>query len=169
MFVLTPSSPALVRRAGTQSLNRAVDRLFNESLDRVFGGDAADAAVRTPAMDVSESDTAYTVVLDVPGASKEQLQVSVQGRRVSVQTSVQSSVQSEAPAATQGSTETAAATTADTQRVLYRERGLPRYARTISLPAEVDDTASQAKFEHGVLTLTLGKRVPTGSRTLTVL
>jgi len=43
-----------------------------------------------------------------------------------------------------------------------------RYARTVSLPAEVDQTASQAKFENGVLTLTLAKKVPAGATQLKI-
>ena len=46
--------------------------------------------------------------------------------------------------------------------MLYRERGAAQYARTVSLPAEVDPAASQAKVENGVLTLTLAKKVATG-------
>jgi HSP20 family protein len=53
-------------------------------------------------------------------------------------------------------------------RVLYRERSNVRYARTVSLPAEVDQTASQAKFENGVLTLTLAKKVPAGATQLNI-
>ena len=47
--------------------------------------------------------------------------------------------------------------------MLYRERSSLRYARTVSLPSEVDQAASQAKFENGVLTLTLAKKVPAGA------
>ena len=173
MFVLTP------RRSATPALHRAVDRLFNESLEHVLGGHAADTPARTPAMDVSESDTAYTVVFDMPGAGKNELEVTVQGRRVSVQTSAPSKPETAseatpqatpqaAPAAAGAVAEATPATAADSQRVLYRERGLPRYARTVSLPAEVDQATSQARFEHGVLTLTLAKRVPTGATSLTV-
>ena len=39
---------------------------------------------------------------------------------------------------------------------------------TVSLPAEVDQTASQAKFENGVLTLTLAKKVPAGATQLNI-
>jgi HSP20 family protein len=135
------------RRVGSQ--HRAIDRLFDESFDRLFGGSSS--GKRTPAMDVAETDTAYTIVLDVPGVAKDQLKVSVEGRRVSIETI-------EAPAAEAKAGE----------RALYRERSAPRYARTVSLPAEVDQTASQARFENGVLTLTLAKKVPTGATQLTV-
>ncbi len=144
MFVLPLASVS--RRAASQ---RAVDRLFDESLDRFFGGSSAPTA-RTPAMDVGESDSAYTLRFDVPGVSREQLQVTVEGRRVSV------------------ATEAAAGEPAEEQRVLYRERSAARYARTVSLPAEVDSAGSQARFDNGVLTLTLPKKVPTGAQKISV-
>ncbi|HEV7914829.1 MAG TPA: Hsp20 family protein, partial [Albitalea sp.] len=61
-----------------------------------------------------------------------------------------------------------AAAAIEGERVLYRERSTARYARTISLPAEVDQAASQAKVDNGVLTLTLVKKVPTGARQINV-
>jgi HSP20 family protein len=140
---------------------RVVDRLFDESFDRYFGGTATGTA-RTPALDVSESDTAYTVVFDVPGVTREQLKVSVEGRRVSIET-----VDAAAAEAAEG-TEGTDKAKADAPRALYRERSTARYARTVSLPAEVDQAASQAKFENGVLTLTLAKKVPTGAMQLTI-
>src|SRR2546423_1235051 len=143
MFVL-PLAPT--RRVTTQGV---FDRLFDESLDRYFGGDATPAS-RTPAMDVSETDTAYTLKFDVPGASREQLEVTVEGRRLTLATA---EVQ-------------AAADNGD--KVLYRERAAARYARTVVLPAEVDSATSQARFDNGVLTLTLAKKVPPGAKKISV-
>ena len=147
MFVL-PLTHSVSRRGAS---HRAFDRLFDESLDRFLGGASAPAATRTPAMDVVETDTAYLVQFDVPGASKDQFQVTVEGRRVSIETA--------APAATEAKKD---------ERVLYRERSACTYARTVALPAEVDQAASQAKFENGVLTLTLVKKVPTGAQRISV-
>ncbi len=148
MFVL-PLSHSIARRAASSAHHRAIDRLFDESCGRLFGD--ASSGVRTPAIDVIETDAAYTVVLDVPGVTKEQLKVTVEGRRVNVETA-------EAPAAEAPAGE----------RVLYRERSAARYSRTVSLPAEVDQTASQARFDNGVLTLRLAKKVPTGATQLQV-
>ncbi len=53
-------------------------------------------------------------------------------------------------------------------RVLYRERSAPIYARTVSLPAEVDQQASQATFANGVLTLVLAKKIATGATQLQI-
>jgi len=149
MFVLP-----LARSASRASFSRLADETF----DRFFSNAVAAASARTPALDVGETDTAYTVAFDLPGVTREQLKVSVEGRKVSIET-----VDAAKPAET-----LADAPKADAPRSLYRERGTARYARTVSLPAEVDQTASQAKFENGVLTLTLAKKVATGATQLAI-
>jgi len=163
MFVLPLSRPAsLVRRtAVAPALGSAIDRLFDESFDRFFGGSSAGADTRTPSMDVSESDAAYTIVFDVPGTTREQLKVSVEGKRVVLSTAA------EAAAPAQGK-EAPAVDAKPADRVLYRERSAAAYARTVVLPAEVDQAQSQARFENGVLTLTLAKKVPAGATQLSI-
>jgi len=93
----------------------------------------------------------------VPGVSRDQLKVTAQGRRVTVETVAQTDT---APTADQAKT--------DAPRVLYRERHAVRYARTVSLPTEVDQASSSAKFENGVLTLTLAKKVPAGAQQIAI-
>ena len=115
---------------------------------RQFDADVA----RTPALDVSEDDKAYSVTVDMPGVAKEAVKVRVEGRRVHIETA-----SAEAAAPTDGS------------RVLYRERRAASYARSFSLPAEIDQAQSQARFDNGVLTLTLVKRVAENGGQLTVL
>jgi HSP20 family protein len=151
MFVLPLARP--VQRTSAPQFSRFIDRLFDESFDR------ATAAPATPALDVSETDAGYTVAFDVPGVTREQLKVSVDGRRVSIETVDVTAPTAEAPA----DQPQAAA-----PRVLYRERSAARYARTVSLPAEVDQASSSAKFENGVLTLTLAKKVPTGALQISI-
>jgi len=158
MFVL-PLARSASPRAVAPSFGRVFDRLFDDSFDRHFGG-AGDAS-RTPALDVSETDTHYIVALDVPGVSRDQLKVSVEGRRVSVETVAVAKADNAGAEATEANTKSA-------PRVLYRERSTARYARTVSLPAEVDQTASQAKFDNGVLTLTLAKKVPAGATQINI-
>ena len=158
MFVLPLSRSA--HRSVSPQFGRVIDRLFDESFDPSLRGVAASPQARTPALDVSETDTAYSVVFDVPGVTREQIKVSVEGRRVSIETV-------DLPKATP--VEGAAVEVHEhAARSLYRERSSARYARTVSLPAEVDQTASQAKFDNGVLTLTLAKRVASGATQLNI-
>ena len=145
MFVLPIARTS--HRAAAPQFSRFIDRLFDESVERT--------AARTPALDVSETDAGYTVAFEVPGVTREQLKVSVEGRRLSIETI-------EVAAATVDQPKDAA------PRVLYRERSAARYARTVSLPAEVDQASSTAKFENGVLTLTLAKKVPTGATQISI-
>jgi len=153
MFVL-PLARA-PQRAVAPQFSRFIDRLFDESLERVSPA----VSSRTPALDVSETDAGYTVSFDVPGVTREQLKVSVEGRRVSIETVDASTATPDA-----GTDQAAVAA----PRVLYRERTAARYARTVSLPAEVDQAASTAKFENGVLTLSLAKKVPTGATQISI-
>lgn len=98
-------------------------------------------AARVPALDLAESDRDYTVRVDVPGVSKDDIKVDIDGRHVSVEAQARDS-----------------ADKSEGGRVVYRERRLSRYARRFSLPYEVDEAASTAKLDNGVLTLTLAKR-----------
>ena len=108
-------------------------------------------APRTPALDVAESDLAYTVQLEVPGVGKEDVKVTVEGRRVSVQAQHEASAE-------RGEKTEADKPRESGDRIVYRERVATGYSRSFTLPVEVDQAESQAKLENGVLTLTLPKR-----------
>jgi HSP20 family protein len=123
-------------------LVRSFDRLFDESVDRFFISVPNGAASkRSPALDVAESEQAYTVTLDLPGVAKDDVKVSIEGRKVSIE--AKSSKANERK---------------DGDRVLVRERAASTFARSFVLPAELDQERSNAKLEHGVLTLELAKR-----------
>ena len=145
MFVLTHPQ-AFARRAAIRPVwSRAVERLLDEQTE------TPQATAQVPAMDVSETDTAYTLNFDLPGIVKEQVKVTLDGRRVSVDA---------APSE-------AAADAADA-RILYRERSAPRFARTLTLPVELDATGTTAAFVDGVLTLNIAKKAVAGPTTITV-
>ena len=124
-------------------LARSFDRLFDDSFERFFTPAAQSGAdaPRSPALDVSESDSGYTVRLDLPGVTKEDVKVSIDGRRISVEAQTRKD-----EAKKEG------------DRVVYRERSVSSFARSFTLAAEVDQAASNAKLDNGVLTLTLAKR-----------
>lgn len=140
--------PAHHRRALPVAFARHVDALFDDAFEPL---PRSAPATRAPSMDIAESDSAYIATLDVPGLAREQLKVSVEGKRVSIEAEVTPEVKQD-----------------EGVRAIYRERSTRRHARVFTLPAEVDEASSQAKLENGVLTLTLTKKVPSGARQISI-
>lgn len=128
-------------------------RLLDDTVERFLAPTTAndEANVRNPALDVTESERAYTVKLEMPGVTKEDVKVAIEGRQVSV---------------TAQNTRSDEAT--DGARVVYRERSVTSYARRFKLASEIDQGEANAKLEHGVLTLVLPKRDVRTAAQLTV-
>ncbi|MFN7725019.1 MAG: Hsp20/alpha crystallin family protein [Rubrivivax sp.] len=116
---------------------------------------AAAEAEHSPALDVTETERHYLALLDLPGVHRDQVQVSIEGRQVRVQTQTAADSASQ-PEAT------------PTGRPLHRERATGPRARSFMLPQEVEASQASAKLEHGVLTLTLPKRSTHGAAQITV-
>lgn len=127
-------------------LSRAFDRLFDDTVQRVFAT-PAEPASRLPALDLRETDQAYTVQVDLPGVAKEDVKVTIDGKRVSIEASAHTATEA-----------------AEGERLLVRERSSVAFARSFTLPVEVDEAASQAKLENGVLALTLSKKTKPASQ-----
>lgn len=134
-------------------LARSFDRLFDDSFERFFApaAQSGNGTPRSPALDVAESDSAYTVKLDLPGVAKDDVKVSIDGRRVSIEAQTRKDEEKK-----------------EGDRVVYRERSVSSFARSFTLAAEVDQAASTAKMDNGVLTLTLAKRNAPAAARLTV-
>jgi len=132
--------------------SRSLERLFDDGLSGLFG-DVRDVAggLRSPSLDVSETDHSYRVKLDLPGVPKDAVKITIDGRQVSVD--AEQRVESEKK---------------EGERVLYRERSLSRFSRSFSLPEEISQSDSNAKMEDGVLTLTLAKRQGKAATQLTI-
>ena len=100
-----------------------------------------------PKMDLSETDAAYELAVELPGVKKEAIEVSVYENDVTI---------------------TAEATTEEERNWLLRERSVGRFSRSIALPEAVDDAASQARYADGVLYLTLQKKRASQAKRLAV-
>jgi HSP20 family protein len=127
---------------------------FTRHIERLLAKPERNAvALRSPPLDVSETDSAYVLQLDLPGIAKEAVKIIIEGRRISIDAA---------------QAELAPETTLATERPLHRERAVTRFSRNVVLPAEVNQADSIAKLENGVLTLTLVKRQPVGASHLVV-
>ncbi|MDD2545281.1 MAG: Hsp20/alpha crystallin family protein [Burkholderiaceae bacterium] len=92
-------------------------------------------------VDVKESNGGYTVHAEVPGVAKEDIHVSIEGSVVSLRAEVRQQDQQ-----------------VDGDRMLRSERYFGSVARSFQLPSEIDAANAKAKYDNGVLTLTLPKK-----------
>lgn len=102
-------------------------------------------------MDVKEDEKAYAVHADIPGVAKEDIHVTIDGNTVSIRAEVRKSSEQK-----------------EGEKVLRRERYFGRVSRSFALEHEVDETAAAAKYQDGVLELTLPKKLATAARRLDV-
>lgn len=134
-----------------------VDEFFSEFMaperwmplmNRVPGDLPAVARAR---MDVIDKGSAYEVVVDLPGVRKEDINVAIEGAWITV--TAETKREHEAK---------------NGEKLLHSERYAARYARSFELPSEVTESGADARFDNGVLTLTLPKREPNAAKRLTV-
>jgi HSP20 family protein len=104
-----------------------------------------------PRMNVVETDKAFELEAEMPGVKKEDLRISIDNRRVMIEADVKRESEQK-----------------EGENIVYAERTARRYVRNITLPADVDDAAAQAKLENGVLMLTLPKKEPAQPKKITV-
>lgn len=98
-------------------------------------------------VDVKENDKAYTVLAEIPGVGKEDIQVSIDGNVVTLSAEVR-----------QQDTQTRE------DKLLRSERYYGAVSRAFSLPQEIDAAQAKARCDNGVLTLTLPKKQNGGSQ-----
>jgi HSP20 family protein len=111
---------------------------------------AKDTAVAIK-VDVSERDDAYVVRAEIPGVNKDDIQVTIEGNQVTIAAEVKKDAEQK-----------------DGERRLRTERYHGAVYRSFVLPVELDEAASEAKYESGVLELKLGKKPALAGRKLTI-
>jgi len=92
-------------------------------------------------VDVKENGDGYTLQAELPGVSKDDIHVTIDGNVVTLRAEVK-----------QHDTQTA------DEKVLRSERYFGSVARSFQLPVDVDEGRAKAKYDAGVLTLTLPKK-----------
>jgi HSP20 family protein len=133
----------------------AYDPFSESGIDELFRGFfrpvRVEKAPATIKMDVAEQDNAYVVKAEIPGVAKEDIQVSIEGNQVTIGAEIKREKDVK-----------------DGERVLRSERYYGSVYRGFTLPVEVDETTSNAKYENGVLELTLVKKPVSAGRKLTI-
>lgn len=102
-------------------------------------------------MDVKEDDKAYTVHAEIPGVKKEDIHVSIDGSLVSISAEIKNEKEVK-----------------EGEKVLRSERYYGKVSRSFTLGNDVDESASQARYDNGVLELTLPKKAASKSKRLEI-
>jgi HSP20 family protein len=92
-------------------------------------------------LDLSEDDKNFFVKAEIPGVKKEDIKVSVDGNLVSLSAEVKKEKEQKEGA-----------------KLIRSERYYGSVSRSFTLDESVDQSAAQAKYENGVLQLTLPKK-----------
>jgi len=116
--------------------------LFRGLLDADGNDDAQLPAHRLPRTNVSETADAFVFTLEMPGIAKENVDVSVEGDRLTVK----------------GGSEHKAEEKAEEKGFIRREFHANRFERSFRLGNDVDADNVKAKMLDGVLTVTLSKK-----------
>jgi len=95
-------------------------------------------AIVEPVADVFETSEAFIVKLDLPGASKESINLNIENETLTVKASIELKYREEL-------------------KTLYSEIGRKSYLRRFILRDGIDFEHISAEFDNGVLTITLPK------------
>ena len=122
----------------------------NSWFNDLFENDFTPRNVSTaPAINVKETQTAYTVELAAPGLKKEDFMVNINAEGNLVVKMEQHDEKKDED---------------KNSHYLRREFSFSKFEQTLILPDDVDKEGIKAKMEHGVLTVTLPKVVKTETK-----
>jgi HSP20 family protein len=102
----------------------------------------------SPKMDISENKENYILRLDIPGVAKSDISIKVQNNNLVIS----------------GKRDDKVENYKDNKMIRY-ERSYGNFTRVYSLPGPFDKDKIKAKYENGVLTITVPKTEKTQSET----
>ena len=120
------------------------------SMMRPWRWESAEPAPRIR-VDLSEQDGSYLVKADMPGVRKEDIDVRIDGNMVTISAELKKEREAREGA-----------------RVLRHERQYGYASRAFTLASAVDESRADARYENGVLELTLPKKAAAETKRLSV-
>lgn len=131
------------------SLRDSMDRLFEDSFANAWNTNSAKGRLE-PNLDVYETDDELVVKAALPGIKPEDVDITLTGDVLTIrgETKDESEVKE--------------------KNYLYRERRFGSFSRTLTLPSNLQYDKADAKFENGVLTLSIPKSEAIKPKTIKV-
>ncbi|MAN60177.1 MAG: heat-shock protein [Flavobacteriaceae bacterium] len=116
-----------------------MDELLNNDLPSVFQSNF-NSGMSLPKVNISEKDDAYTVDMAAPGMKKDDFNIEIDNQVLTISSEQKNEKKTEESNYTR------------------REFGYASFKRSFTLPESVDDGKIEAKYNEGILTITLPKR-----------
>jgi HSP20 family protein len=138
-------------------MRERMDSLFDDSFGRFSLSPGAGSmsggrhSEFSPKLDLQEKDDCYVASMDIPGANKNDISVKLEDRVLTVAGRVQETVEQK-----------------DRDQVLRKERRSGRFERTLTLPGPVLPDKMDARYENGVLAVTIPKAKEVDKQTKTI-
>lgn len=120
---------------------------MESALDRMF---AETSFSFTPSCEVLEDEKEYVMKFDLPGIPKEQVRIELADNQLTVTADRKEEKRQ------------------DTKRAHLEEFNYGSYMRTLALPVAIDEKKVDAKFENGVLTVTVQKAEPSKTKQIDI-
>ena len=127
------------------------DDLFRGFFVRPVDFNGAPAQPPSIKMDVKDQGDNYLIHAELPGVTKEDIHVIVDGNQVSISAETKQEKEDK-----------------EGERILRSERYFGKVSRSFQLEQDIDDSKAAAKFNDGVLELTLPKRTTSQSKRLNI-
>jgi len=128
-----------------------MQRDFDALVNRLFNGRVQPGAFAAYAVDVREDADHFYVEAELPGFTKEEVDITMENSTLTISAEHKSETKKEQPG-----------------DYLLNERRYSRFLRSFTLPPTVDEGSVQAGLKDGVLSITLNKREETKPRKIKV-
>lgn len=145
--VLDPNSFLVNPFSEMKQLQQQMNQMFNDSFFHLKSGTHSELSPMlsgmaiAPRFDIDDEGDRFIVKLDMPGVDKSNINIELKDRTLTISANRNESVNEK-----------------DAEgKVLRHERYSGNFQRSITLPSDVKADAIQAKYENGVLTITIPK------------
>lgn len=135
---LTPLGSELSRLDLPWNINRALDNFMMRSSPFSLGEMQIEPQIR---MDVKEADGKYLIKAEIPGVKKEDIHVTIDRNLVSISAEIKQEREAE-----------------EGEQMIRCECNYGMVSRSFTLAEEIDQGQVMAKYQDGVLELTLPKK-----------
>lgn len=123
---------------------------FFDSLFDILG-DNSYKAMNTPSVDVLEEEKAYTLEMELPGRTENDVNIELDKDNLTIESKKKENTENKE------------------QKFILQERRKSDFSRKFKLPADVDKDSISANFKNGILTIYMQKKPESAPKKIAIL